>query len=226
MDKDLIKDIISWDVSNWSKAIPFWEGQADLNSRKLKCLELGGRSGGLSLWLAQKGHEVICSDLNNPESFAKALHDKYKTSTISYQAINALHIPYENEFDIVVFKSVLGGISRGGKNEYKKKSIEQMHKALKAGGKLLFAENLEASSLHRFFRKNFVSWGSDWNYLKISEVEPLFSNFKSLDYKTTGFLGTFGRSEVQRNFLGKIDSVFECLLSANQHYIVFGVAEK
>lgn len=226
MQNPPLKDIINWDITNWSKAIPFWEKHADLNSYKLKCLELGGNHGGLSLWLAQKGHQVICSDLKNPEKISKQLHEKYGELSISYQGINALDIPYENEFDIIIFKSILGGVSRGNRNERKQQTINQIYKALKPGGKLLFAENLVASPLHRFFRNNFVRWGNDWNYLSISEVESLFSDFETFKYKTVGFLGTFGRNEKQRIFLGKIDVILHPFLKEKHQYILIAYAKK
>jgi 2-polyprenyl-3-methyl-5-hydroxy-6-metoxy-1,4-benzoquinol methylase len=163
---------------------------------------VGSNHGGLSLWLAQKGHQVICSDLDNPKSKAIKSHEKYDNLNISYQAVNALDIPYENEFDIIVFKSILGGVSRGGNQKNKKAALEQIYKALKPGGKLLFAENLTASKMHQFLRKHFIKWGADWNYLHIDEMEGLFSDFKKINYKTVGFFGAFGRSESQRRLLG------------------------
>lgn len=227
MQKKLLHDIIDWDIVNWSKAIPFWERHADLkNERKLKCLELGCNQGGLSLWLAQKGFEVICSDLENPEQIAKAKHQKYGNLPIKYEAINALNIPYENEFDIVIFKSILGGLSRGGNQQNKKKAVGQIHKALKPGGKLLFAENLSASKMHQFLRKHFIKWGADWNYLKINEMNWLFEDFKTINYKTVGFFGAFGRSEAQRSLFGKIDTVIDPALGKKVQYILIGVAEK
>lgn len=221
-----IIDIIDWDTANWSKSIPFWEKHAALSQKPLKCLELGSNNGGLSLWLAQKGHEVICSDLDNPIVKAKEKHKKYGVLPITYQSINALDIPYENEFDIIIFKSILGGVSRGGNQKNKKAVLEQIHKALKPGGQLLFAENLAASKLHRFLRKHFIKWGDDWNYLKLDELEWLFSDYSQISSKTIGFFGAFGRSEAQRKFFGKIDTVIEPLLNSSLNYILLGVAKK
>lgn len=221
-----IRDIIDWDTANWSKAIPFWEKQAELNQKPLKCLELGSNNGGLSLWLAQKGHQVICSDLVNPEAKAKEKHKKYGVLPITYQTINALDIPYENEFDIIIFKSILGGVSRGCNQKNKKAVLEQVHKALKPGGQLLFAENLTASKMHQFLRKHFIKWGDDWNYLNQDELEWLFSDYSQISSKTIGFFGAFGRSEAQRKFLGKIDTVIEPLLNSSFNYILLGAAKK
>lgn len=154
MNSTTHNDIIGWDVVNWSKALSFWERQTDLHKRPLKCLELRSHKGGLSLWQAQKGHSVICSDLESPEKSAKIIHDKYPNLEISYASINALEIPYENEFDIIIFKSILGGVPRDNNDENKKIALQQIYKALKPEGKLLFAENLQATKTHQFMRKN------------------------------------------------------------------------
>ena len=108
MTEEQIKDIIEWDIVNWSKSIPFWEKHAELNNNKLKCLELGGRRGGLSLWLALKGHDVICSDLNSPIEEAQPKHKHYGLSNnIDYQSIDASKIPFNNELDVVAFKTII-----------------------------------------------------------------------------------------------------------------------
>ena len=226
-NKQLIKDIIEWDVANWSKSIIFWESKIDLKYKKYTCLELGGKRGGLSLFLAKYGNKVICSDLESPEEHALELHKKHKTENkISYESIDATKIPYENKFDIVIFKSILGGISRDGNNTLKKITIDEIHKSLKPSGKLLFAENLEASFIHKFFRRRFVKWGAEWNYLKCNEIKELFSSYRKLEYITVGFWGTFGRTETQRNILGRIDRVFEKMIPKSKRYIAIGIAEK
>jgi len=228
MTQNQLKDIIEWDIVNWSKAIPFWEKHSNVNeSKKLKCLELGGRKGGLALWLALKGHHVICSDLNSPEADAKPKHQKYGlVDNITYQSISATDIPLKNEIDIITFKSILGGICRSGNDALKKEIINEIYEALKPGGQFVFSENLKSSWLHQFFRKKFTRWGAEWNYLSLKEVKPLMSSFSKLDIKTVGFFGAFGRNEKQRNFFGKIDNWFEKLIPNQMHYIVIGVAEK
>ncbi len=222
------KDYIEWDVKNWSKALKYWQSMIDSDLKGKKCLELGGRRGGLSLWLAEKGAEVLCSDIENPLNEAKEFHDKYSFSgSISYQAIDATEIPYENEFDIIAFKSIIGGIARNKKDHMKTKVLKEIQKALKPGGKLLFAENLESSNLHQFLRKKFIRWGNEWNYFKFAELNSLFSCFDSFNYKTQGFLGAFGRKEWQRSMLAFFDElIFNRIISKKNRYIVFGVAGK
>ena len=227
MTKELIKDIIEWDIKNWSKALDFWTENVDIGTTENICLELGGRRGGLSLWLAINDNEVICSDLKSPEQEASILHNKYSCGDrITYRAIDALQIPFEEKFDLVVFKSILGGISRDGNNELKKRTIDEIHKSLKPSGKLLFAENLASSFMHQTLRKRFVKWGSGWNYLLYEDIESLFSSFKNVEYRTVGFFAAFGRTEGQRKLLGLVDGLFRPVIPKSKRYIVFGIAEK
>lgn len=224
----ILMQCVEWDVINWSKALKFWENKVILDNKNLRCLELGSRRGGLSLWLAIKGNHVICSDFENPKREASAMHNQFSFSgSIDYLAVDATQIPFENHFDIVVFKSILGGISRNENNHLKQVVINEVYKSLKPGGKLLFAENLVASGVHQFFRKKLTNWGTYWNYLQLEEIKELFKAFNSVDYSTAGFLGAFGRIESQRNLLGRLDTlIFDKVVKDKMKYIVFGVATK
>lgn len=171
-------DVLQWDVLTWSKAIDYWEKKVDWDKVN-DCLELGGRQGGLSLWLALKGKHVICSDLEDVKSTASKLHMNYKVEhPIEYQDIDATNIPYENKFDLIVFKSIIGGIAKIGGIEIQKKVFQEIYKALKPGGVLIFAENLIASPLHQFARKKFNKWGEYWRYLTIEETQSFLSNYR------------------------------------------------
>jgi SAM-dependent methyltransferase len=176
-----VQDIIQWDILSWSKILRYWDAGIDYNN-VTSCLELGGRQGGLSLWLALKGKKVICSDIygglaSNAREQAELLHGKYHVrELITYQDIDATNIPYENYFDVIVFKSIIGGIGRNDNIENQKKAFEEIYRALKPGGKLLFAENLAGSLLHKFARKKFVKWGKSWNYVSLGEYGTFFSS--------------------------------------------------
>lgn len=225
MNKNLLKDIIDWDIVNWSKALSYWEKNVELQNKNLQCLELGGRKGGLSLWLSLKGNNVICSDLENPENEASSIHKKHNAN-VRYQAIDAANIPFQNQFDVIAFKSILGGIARNNNNALKQQVISETYKALKENGVLLFAENMESSFLHKLTRKLFVKWGAEWNYLKPEEIESLFSQFKRVQFITVGFLAAFGRNETQRRVLGKLDRIVEKFIPKKKRYILIGIARK
>lgn len=227
MNKELTKDILQWDTASWSKALTYWDKEVDWSNVRTG-LELGGREGGLSLWLALKGVETVCSDLENTEATAQALHERHKvTKLIKYQDIDATNIPYENHFDVIVFKSIVGGIGRDNNIAMQRKVFEQMHKALKPNGKLLFAENLIASPLHQRLRKRFIKWGDSWRYVSITEMNDFLKIFSSYKVEATGFLGALGRSESQRQMLAKADkAILNSVVPNNWKYISYGIAVK
>jgi len=170
-----------------------------LEFSKCYALEVGAGNGGLSLWLALNGCHVICSDLNGPTEKAKELHKKYKVSDlIEYASVDATNIPYkENTFDIVAFKSIIGGIGGYGGFEKEMNVFKEIHRVLKPKGELFFAENLDGSLLHKFIRKKIASrfkrykWTSTWRWVTLKELEEFLSPFSSKKYMTYGFLAHF-----------------------------------
>jgi SAM-dependent methyltransferase len=221
-------EIVEWDVENWSAALDYWQRHSTLTLSTCTALEIGSRHGGLSLWLALAGASVVCSDLREPTDAAVRKHERYGVSkSVRYARVDALHVPYAEAFDLLVFKSVLGGIGYGGGRERQRQAVSEMHKALKPGGELWFAENLVGSPVHRVLRDRFVDWAPRWRYVSMGELVEFLEPFASLTCHTLGVLGTFGRSERQRAILGRIDRlVVNALVPASWRYIAVGVARK
>lgn len=220
------RDILAWDVYNWSGALKYWENILK-PSQSLECLELGANKGGLGLWLASKGHHVICNDIKPVNDEVIQYHQQFDyPGKMDYESFDAVNIPYENKFDIIILKSVLGGVGREGKDERIEMAIKEIHKALKPGGLFLFAENLKATKFHSFFRKNFMHWAKDWNYMRKQQLENYLKIFSESKTQTSGFLGAFGFNEGSKTFLGKIDSMLLNKLPGKYHYIIYGYAKK
>ncbi len=227
MNDTLKKAILQWDVDSWMPALNFWE-QTICWAEIHKACEIGARQGGLSLWLAQKNIHTICSDLFDAQKTAAPLHTEYGVrSWIQYEDLNATALPYENAFDLIVFKSILGGIGKNNQFEQQQLVMDQIYKALKPGGKLLFAENLAASLMHQKLRQLFVQWGNRWRYIQLSEMHKLLQCFDHYTLHTTGFMAALGRTEMQRSYLAQADTIFiNKLCPKGWHYIAYGVAEK
>jgi SAM-dependent methyltransferase len=228
MNKKHLAEFIEWDVCNWSKALSYWTRHTKINFTNCSALELGARNGGLSLWLALQGARVVCSDIDTPGDSARMLHDSRGVShLIRYESIDMTSIPYENEFDIIVFKSVLGPVGRLGGKLSQARALSEIHKTLKKGGELFFAENHIGSSVHQFLRRKFVPWGGSCRYLSISDMKEFMLPFSKVQYCTIGFSGAFGRSEWQRSILGVLDEkVFDHFVPAGWRYIIAGIAGK
>jgi ubiquinone/menaquinone biosynthesis C-methylase UbiE len=221
-----LNEIVQWDVRIWSQAIAFWENSVDWETVHT-CLDLGAGKGGLSLWMALKKKHVLCSDIDelNREQ-AQQHHKKHNLDGfIEYPRIDVTNIPFENHVDIVTVKSVIVGI--GGSGERQQAAVDQIYKALKPGGKLLFAENLVGSPMHRFARRRLVKWGTHARYITVDEMRTFLRRFSRVQMHTTGVLGAFGRTERQRSVLGAIDrAVLNRVAPTHWRYLVYGIAEK
>ncbi len=224
LNRKEINDVFEWDVKNWSKSISFWQQHTNSLSGK-KVLAVGENKGGLSLYFALQGCNVLCTDLNGVQDSAKEKHAKYNLAgLISYDSASVLNLPYKTaSFDIVTFKSVLGALRT---KEAQITAMRELHRVLKPGGLLLFAENLTASFIHRYFRKRFIKWAEYWRYLNWNELNEICSMFTTNTFYSAGFFGTFGRNEIQRRILSFLDLLFEKLIPAGYRYIVFGICKK
>ncbi|MEX2113427.1 MAG: methyltransferase domain-containing protein [Pirellulales bacterium] len=227
MDEQLVADIIQWDVRNWSAALYCWDHQVDWPS-VYECLGLGGRDGGPSLWLALKDKHVVCSDVEVNQGRAQRRHERHGiTSKIEYAVIDTLHVPYENRFDVIAFKSILRCIGLDGRKDRQQQAVNQMHRALKPGGTLLFIENLSASIVRRLGLRAFIRWGTRWRYVALDEMHEFLCRFNRVQMDTVGVLGALGRTERQSDLLAMIDqAALSRLLPDRWHYVVYGIAEK
>lgn len=135
--------------------------------------------------------------------------------------------PSTKEFDVVLFKSVLSGIGRLNNRDNQVNAINEIHKSLKEGGELWYAENLMASPFHQFARRRYVNRGNTWRYVTIQEMKEYLSVFSEVKYTPVGFLGSFGRTLFQRLILGKVDGIISNkLVPESWHYIIIGIARK
>jgi SAM-dependent methyltransferase len=222
--REAISDIIRWDVATWKYGLRFWCQKAGPLRDKVG-LEIGGRDGGLSLFLALNGCRVVCSDLHGPTAHAKELHRGYGVSgLVSYECVDVRRIPFPDEhFDVVIVKSVLGALgSDGGGLTAQCEALSEIRRVLKSGGRFLFAENMRGSSMHVFLRKRLVPWGRDWHYFTVTQIADLLSGFTAVDLSFRGFAATLGRREWQRSLLHNLDRVLVPLLPITLRYVVFG----
>lgn len=219
-----LKDIFQWEVRSWSRALPLWEKYLPTD-RPAGALGIGEREGGLSLWLAGEGFHVVCSDLHTFPEATVQLHQRCGVQDrISYKLADATALPFPDGcFEVVIFKSVIGALST---KEKQTTALREMHRVLKPGGVLLFAENLRGTALHRWLRKRFVSWDSYWRYLDPIRDRDLFAPFARVDDATTGLLANLGRSEAQRDLLARLDGLIMPIVPISSRTIWYGAAIK
>ncbi len=222
-----MRDVTQWDTVSWTRAINAWKVS---ESKGKKALGLGEAKGGLSLYFATLGCEVVCSDyqwMNSDEKkAAEVLHHKYQVNDrITYKDIDATDIPYENEFDIIFFKSILGGIGRNGNHELISKVFDQAYKALKPGGKLYYAENLKGTRFLQWFRGRVsIAYKSGWTYFDEKKLISLEGKFTPIERHTFGCIACIGPTETIRSILGRIDILLEKVVK--DRYIISCVLQK
>lgn len=223
-ERSTIDDIVEWDVRNWELALPFWDSNLQGAATGL-ALTIGERHGGLSLWCALKGMDAIATDLHGLSDRALACHRRYEVETaIHYGHVDATSLAFaDSSFDLVLFKSVLGALETKPRQT---QAVNEMHRVLKPGGKLLFAENLTGSALHRKARERFVPWSEKWRYLHPADDLDLFERFESVEVEYHGLIALFGRTAWQRNALGRFDRLISPLVPDRAKYILFGAATK
>ncbi len=227
MKKALINDIIGWDIGIWNKSLEFFEQNIDF-SKINNALELGAghQSGGYSLYLAQKGINTICSSQFRVNEKIKKTHQKYELSNfIEYEQIDISNIPYTNYFDIVSFKSVLGGIKLSKKPL--EESFVQITKCLKEDGLLIFSENISSTYLHKILRKRYTSNKHGWHYYNYEELIRCCNlYFCEVNYTTNGFITNLF-PERFREMISFFDNHFFCkVIPKNYHYLFIAICRE
>jgi ubiquinone/menaquinone biosynthesis C-methylase UbiE len=219
-----LEAIFEWDVATWSRSVSLWERHLPAELDGSRALEVGARNGGLSLYLAEKGATVVCSDLTDPEERARPGHERWGVAgRIEYRQADTTSLPFEDEsFELVAFKSVLGALSTA---EAQARAMAELRRVLRPGGRLLWAENLAASRLHRLLRKR-LPWASYWRYPSLAEWHEWTAGFTECHLATAGITAALGRSERQRRLLARLDGVLETVTPRGWRYAVFGVARK
>ncbi|MFZ1809261.1 MAG: methyltransferase domain-containing protein [Cyclobacteriaceae bacterium] len=235
-EQTLVRDCIQWDVKNWSQSLKYWQpildAMNDKNNGRVLCL--GERDGGLTLWFALLGFQVVCTDIYGITESARELHKSYNVShRISYNETDIFKINFPTDyFDIVACKSVIGGLkttysdSRTRTLENQKLATLEINRVLKNGGFFLGAENLRGSPLHQLYRKKIKGKRIGWRHLSRQEVTWLFADYSYLKHRSFGFVGTFYKRHFVNSIGYNLDKLLSKILPHDWLYIDFIIAKK
>jgi SAM-dependent methyltransferase len=147
-------------------------------------LEVGANKGGLSLFFSWLGCKVICSDVT-AAYLAKAqdLHRQWDRCC-SYLAADLRILPVRSEsIDIVIMKSVLGGIYACAGRETASASLKEIYRVLRKGGCCILLEQLAGDPVSRWVRGR-TSPGYEWHYFKSEEFLKPDANLLAKEFQT------------------------------------------
>lgn len=228
-----VNEIIEWDIPNWSQLIDFWTPVLETLPRNSKVLAIGERNGGLSAWLALKGFTVVCTDREFPTEKAKLLHNQLGIADkIIYDKLDIVNCDWNSqEFDIIVAKSVIGGLKADPGNrqtrnfQVQQSAVQNIYKLLKDGGYFFSAENMQGSWLLKQFKK-WKKKDMGWRYLDWQEIKELYNDFKFAQMEAFGVLPTtFGNKTLNKVFFLANKHILNHLPN-NYKYISFVVVQK
>ncbi len=226
MQKLKLAEYFEWDVSLWGQAMKYWHPLLE-KSRGGKALDIGSRRGGLAKMLAiEYNYEVVATDIRFTEEMKAAVNLLDSSSArIKFEIMDCTSITFaDNTFDIVIFKSVLGAL---GSLENQKKAFSEIHRVLKTGGALLYAENLRASIIHRFLRDKFRKhYALAWRYPTLGEFSDHLKNFSAASIYTAGFFTNFFKKEKYKRIVSVMDKAVIGLIPRTFRYIIYGSALK
>ena len=187
-------------------------------------LELGGKNASLSLWAAEKGGLVTCSDIVGFEKQFSQKVNHIKKGSIRYDIIDALDISLKETYDFILFKSMLGGIGRIGSEKLQMDVMREIHTSLKKGGEVLFIENMRGAFIHQMYRKRYGARRNDWCYPSFFDFIEMSKIFSKVKYETFGVLGSSGNLliKVRKSF----DFKFEKTFPKSWRYIFAGIYQK
>ena len=226
------KDIFGWDVYNYSMLLREIEKSGvDFKGKKVLEVGAGCKNGGLTAYFASMGAIVECSDYTKIEQVTKNIHKKYNLD-VKYSKKNILDLKSVEQYDIICFKSVIGGVlgHNNGDEAMLKDIFKQLHTALKPNGMLIFSENLTGSKMIQFLRRLFIKWNYYWVYQRQSTLEEMTQiqaqKFHIEVAKTNGVIGVLGRTVYLQNILGLVDNILCPIVPKKWHYIYHGIYKK
>jgi hypothetical protein len=186
--RNLIEDCCGWNRKTWADAVEFAVSQLPARLDGKKVIEIGaGKNSSISPIFASKGADVLCSyygqhqqDVENGQ--LRVVITKYGLDKILVEARDIYNLP--ETYDIIVLKSVLGGICRNGNYAKLRTVVNKLLKEnVERGGYILSLDNGHVGLFTRF--RNL--WGAGKNRWTYFSRDKLLDSFSDHDIQVKGF---------------------------------------
>lgn len=155
-----------------------------------KILDIGCGAGTLSLYVANKGHNVLGLDISS-KAIKECLKSKKALglNNVAFRTLDFLAMKTKNKYDAVLFTEVIEHLEDGGK------ALGSIHNLLKPSGIMILSTPLDTAPLHRLgVTKKFDREVGHLRRYSFEEIQEIVrkSGFKIIETeKTEGILRNF-----------------------------------
>jgi hypothetical protein len=193
----LIEDCCGWNRKIWADAIEFAIANSLLEMSGKKALEIGaGEHSALAPVFSALGAAVTCSYYGQPrervaDGRLKFVMNKYRLENIELAEADINNV--QGVYDIIVLKSVLGGVCRSNDYQKMKDVVDRLMRNLSEGGCILSIDNGFIGAFDRL-RQVRGAGKNNWTYIKAAEFASALAGH---DVSMRGFgLLNFGSAGV------------------------------
>lgn len=212
----IIEDSCGWNKKIWADAVEFALNFCTKYDNKTKVLEIGASEySALSPIFSSIGYDVMCSyyDQNAYQAIINGclptVINKYGLTLPKLVQLNAWEIKNKT-FDIIILKSVIGGICRNDDYTLISNLIAKLYASLKPNGILITIDNQE-NYIANCFRNLFGAGNSKWTYLN---KDKLAMKLTPYHYEQKGFgLLNFARFA---SFNSEVEPINDLLYTIDQ----------
>jgi hypothetical protein len=221
----LIEDCCGWNRKTWADAVEFALGALPYDLSGKLVIEVGAseKSSLAPIFAARNAH-VVCSYYNKPPGFIeRPLHRlcvKYKLHDIPTIDANVMALP--GRYDVIVMKSVLGGVFRN--NDYEGLSALMRRLVLNnlnPQGTILSFDNGYINAFHKLRHKHHSGGGVSWTYLKRDKLERALNGF---DFVIAGFgYLNVGQNALLNSLVYQLDKLVVGLVKPTERAVLASV---
>ncbi len=231
----LIEDCCGWNKKTWADALEFAIASVPDRLDGKRVLEIGGsRYSCLAPIFSGHGAEVFCSfylgrEEELDDSYLRFITRKYRLGDITTLTLDAHQI--QGTYDIIVMKSVLGGLARGDDYRALGAVVERLFGHVSEDGIILTVDNGNVR-LFSNLRRCLGAGRNGWTYVDRHEFARALTDY-AVDMKGFGFLN-FGSpslrlrktSELANTILYPLDKLFMTLFRIDNRAVVATVIRR